>query len=148
MKLIEAGTRVTRGYYFGAKGWQLLPVERDGELLPGGAGEKYLRVSLAGAIAIAPLMGAAFLVFLPFIGVYLFAVAVTRPIAMLFQRSTTELAATVAPVMVPGRTHLTGQPAEEAEQAKPGEAAAAEGAPAHDPALEALQQEIEAKRKG
>ncbi|HUK65582.1 MAG TPA: hypothetical protein VLV17_02055, partial [Anaeromyxobacteraceae bacterium] len=105
--------------------------------LPGGRTEKWLRVPTLGAVAIAPLMGAAFLMFLPFIGIYLTVVAVTRPVGLLFQRSASGVAATMAPTLVPGEAHLTG----EATQ-KDGE----KGEQAKDEHLDALAKEIEEKR--
>jgi hypothetical protein len=73
--------------------------------------------------------------FMPAIGFYLTAKAVTRPVVMAFRRSTTELAATMSPGLVPGEAHLTG---------KKGEAEA--GAAAESRELDALQAEIDAKR--
>jgi hypothetical protein len=135
--MIEAGTRVMRGHYFNARTWTLTPVARDGEALPGEGGEKYLRIPLLLAFGIAPLMGAAFLMFLPVIGFYLTARAVVRPVVGIFQKSATEVAATMAPTWVPGEAHLTGEPA--AKDAARGEAP-------QDAALEGLKKEIDEKR--
>lgn len=137
MEMIEAGARVKKGYYFSGRGWVLQPVARDGEVLPGQRGEKWLRVPFLGAVVIAPLMGAAFLMFLPFIGVYLTAMALSRPVVLLFQRSAHGVAATMAPTMVPGEAHLAGEPT------KPG---AEKAEPAKDEHLDALKDEIEEKR--
>jgi hypothetical protein len=112
MTMIEAGTRVKKGYYFSAKSWFLQPMPRDGEALPGTSGEKYLHVPLLLAFVVAPLMGAAFLMFLPFIGFYLALHAAVRPVVRLFTRSATELASTMQPGWQPGEAHLTGQRAE------------------------------------
>ena len=138
MTMIEAGTRVKKGYYFNAQTWCLQPVPSDGEALPGAATERYLRVPLLLAFVVAPLMGAAFLVFLPFIGFYLAIHALVRPVARLFTRSATELAATMQPGWQPGEAHLTGQRGQ-------GEAAEDKGPPAEGE-LAALEKEIEAKR--
>ena len=107
-----AGTSASSGYWFGTRSWTLHPVSTDGELLPGGEGETYVRVPLLLALAVAPLMGAAFLVFLPFIGFYLVMHAALRPALQLFHSSATEIAATVHPGWTPGEAHLTGAPAE------------------------------------
>jgi hypothetical protein len=136
--MIEAGTRVKKGYYFSGRGWQLHPVQRDGEILPGERAEKWLRVPFVGAVVIAPLMGAAFLMFLPFVGVYLTVLALTRPAVLLFQRSASGVAATMAPTLVPGEAHLAGERAEKK--------ASDANAPADDGHLEALKKEIEEKR--
>jgi hypothetical protein len=138
MTMIEAGTRVKKGYYFSARTWMLQPMERDGEPLPGKFGEKYLAIPLLLAFVLAPMMGAAFLMFLPVIGFYLALHALTRPVARLFTRSATEIAATMQPGWQPGEAHLTGKRTEDAGEGKE-HAAQAE--------LEQLQKEIEGKRQ-
>ncbi len=137
MKTIEAGTRVSRGYYFSANTWTLTPVAADGECLPGHGGEKYVPVPLPVAFAVAPLMGALFLMFLPVIGFYLTARAAVRQVVRLFHHSATEVAATVAPAWAPGQAHLAGTSPQQAK-----------GMPAADAdaRLDRLQQEIDAKR--
>lgn len=137
MTMIEAGARVARGYYFSGQSWTLRPMHRDGEALPGAPGEKYLRVPLPLAFALAPLMGAAFLVFLPLIGFYLAGHAAVRPVARMFTSSATEIAATVQGDWQPGAAHLTGHPAPRHE----GEAAGAVEDPLAD-----LEREIAALR--
>ena len=137
MTMIEAGTRVARGYYFSGQSWTLRPMHRDGDPLPGRPGERYLRVPLPLAFALAPLMGAAFLVFLPVIGFYLAGHAAIRPVARIFTSSATEIAATVQGEWQPGEAHLTGRRAHRHE----GEEARA----AHDP-LADLEREIAALR--
>jgi hypothetical protein len=109
MTTIEAGSAVNRGYYFDARTWSLHPVERDGEALPGGHASRWIRLPLWAAVAVAPLMGALFLVFLPLIGFVLVAQASVRPIAAIFTRSATEVAATLQPGWEPGEAHLTGK---------------------------------------
>ena len=118
MTTIEAGTQVKKGYYFNVKSWTLEPMANDGTALPGAKGEKYFHVPLLLAFAVAPIMGAAFLMFLPFIGFYLALSAVLRPATRLFTSSATELAATMSPGWAPGVAHLAGK----APEAKEGEA--------------------------
>jgi hypothetical protein len=121
MTKLSAGTKASRGYYFNTKTWTLHPVSVDGETLPGAANETYLRIPLLLAFTVAPLMGAAFLMFLPFIGFYLALHAAFRPVARLFRRSATEIAATMSPGWTPGEAHLTGEPGDGkgVEQAPP-----------------------------
>ena len=139
MTMIEAGTRVKKGYYFSARTWTLQPMERDGEPLPGKSGEKYLAIPLLLAFVLAPMMGAAFLMFLPVIGFYLALHALTRPVARLFTRSATEIAATMQPGWQPGEAHLTGK--RTSEDAGEGKEHAAQAE------LEQLQKDIEHKRQ-
>ncbi|MFL5271518.1 MAG: hypothetical protein ACJ79E_05605, partial [Anaeromyxobacteraceae bacterium] len=103
------------------------------------ANEKYLRIPLLLAFALAPLMGAAFLVFLPFIGFYLALQAAFRLAARLFHRSATEVAATMSPGWAPGEAHLTGGRPE-------GEGVEEKGPPAGSEELEKIEREVEARR--
>jgi hypothetical protein len=141
MTKLNAGTRVKKGYYFSMKQWALHPMPGDGEALPGEAGETYFHVPLLLAFAVAPLMGAAFLMFLPFIGFYLAFAAALKPVARLFHRSAAELAATVAPTWAPGEAHLTGQRTE-------AEGVEEKGPPAAGNELKELEAEIEKRRSG
>jgi len=134
MTMIAAGTQVRKGYYFSMKSWTLHPVPADGAALPGTAGEEYLRVPLLVAFAVAPVMGAAFLMFLPFIGFYLAGTAAVRPVAGVFGRSASELAATVQPGWAPGEAHLAGRRGEMGGDA------------ARDARLDRLEREIAARR--
>jgi len=146
MTRLDGGTRVKKGYYFEMRTWELQPIACDGEPLPGTAGRIYFHVPLLLVLVIAPLMGAAFVLFLPCIGFYLVLQAAFRPLARLFHRSATEVAATVQPGWQPGEAHLTGRRgasvdelAEMTERAEAGEAAGDD--------LAALEREIAAKRR-
>lgn len=140
MTTIDAGTRVRKGYYFSAKSWTLHPMPRDGEALPGEVGERYVHVPLLVAFVLAPIMGAAFLMFLPFVGFYLAISAVLRPVTRGFRRSAEEVAATMTPGWAPGEAHLTGKRAE-------GEAVEEKGPPAED-ALSEVEREVAKRREG
>jgi len=140
MTMIDAGTRVRKGYYFSAKSWTLHPMPLDGEALPGEAGEKYLHVPLLLAFVVAPVMGAAFLMFLPFVGFYLAISASLRPVTRGFRRSAEEVAATMAPGWAPGEAHLTGKRAE-------GAGVEEKGPPAED-MLSAVEREVAKRRDG
>lgn len=142
MARLNGGTRVKKGYYFHMRRWALHAVPRDGEALPGAATEGYFHAPLPVVLTIAPLMGAAFLVFLPFIGFYLVGQAAVRPVARVFRRSATEVAATVRPGWQPGEAHLTGR---RAEGEHDGEEARKEAPPGE---LSELEREIAAKRRG
>lgn len=137
MTTIEAGNRVKKGYYFSAKSWTLQPMPKDGEALPGAPGERYVHVPLLLAFVVAPLMGAAFLMFLPFVGFYLALSAAVRPVVKLFRSSAEEVAASLQPGWAPGEAHLTGRRAE--GDAEP-------SAPAPNAQLDTLSKEIGARR--
>ncbi len=141
MKTLNAQTPVKNGYYFSLKTWTIQPVAKDGELLAGEADEKFLAIPLPLAVAAAPLLGAVFLMFMPFIGFYLVAMAAVRPITNLFQKTTTELAATMSPGLVPGEAYLTGKAGEK-------EVAKVAGAASEERELDELGKKIEEKRRG
>ena len=101
---------VPSGYYFNASRWAIEPVAEDGAALPAGPG-CWLRLPTAVALLATPVLGLAFLVFLPFIGFALTAQAAIAPVARLFQGATEGLAATFSPSYAVGASHLTGQDA-------------------------------------
>jgi len=143
MTKLQGGTAVRQGYYFHVQEWSLHPVARDGERLPGEASASYVHTPVLLALVVAPLMGAAFLVFLPFIGFYLFLGAALRPVRRFFGHSARELAATVQPGWQPGEAHLTGKRGEEQarEATKPG------GEQKGTDELSGLERDIEARRR-
>ena len=133
------GTAVRSGYYWNLGKWEVTPVERDGGHLPGGRGDRFLRIPMVLVLALLPMLGGLFVVFLPVIGFVLAFYAAVRPVVGLFKRSARDLAATVTPGWAPGEAHLTG---------KRGEKGSSEpaGPPRADERLEKLSREIEAKR--
>ena len=138
MKAIHGGSAVPGGYYLSKSNWEIFPIARDGDRLPGPASEHYVKVPTAAAFTVLPVLGGLMVVFLPFIGLYLTAKAALSPVGKLFHRSAKDLAATVTPGWAPGAAHMTG---------KATDAKAAEAGEAGDPALEKLAREVEEKRK-
>jgi len=138
MKTINGGSAVPGGYYLSKSNWEMFPIARDGERLPGKPSEHYVKVPTAAALMLLPVLGGLMVVFLPFIGLYLTAKAVATPVTNVFHRSAKDLAATVTPGWAPGAAHFTGKATEEkaAEETKAGVAK-----------LEELAKEVEEKRK-
>jgi hypothetical protein len=122
----ESGTAVLSGYYLNASRWSIAPVGHDGERLPSGGG-RWMRIPTAAALAAVPVLGAAFLMFLPLIGFLVTLHAIASLIVRAVHGSATELAATVSPGFVPGEAYFTGKPGEEKKDGKaPGAAPSAE----------------------
>jgi hypothetical protein len=138
MATMTGGMQVRNGYYWNMGKWEVIPVARDGEVLPGARSDKFLRIPLIAVFAILPVMGGLFVVFLPFIGFALAIYAAVKPLVALFHRSAQDLAATVTPGWQPGEAHFTGKRADESREEK--------GPPAKDGVLEELEREIESKR--
>jgi hypothetical protein len=135
---LRSGTAVKRGYYLDLAGWTVQPISRDGDRLPEGKGT-WTPIPTAAALALVPLMGALFLVFLPFIGFALTLRALAKPLIGVLHASATGLAAAVSPGWQPGEMHFTGK-----REARSG--VDAQGPPADD-RLGALAREIEAVRR-
>jgi hypothetical protein len=73
---LNGGSRVKAGFYFNKANWEIVTVSgKQGGLLPGDAKADYLRVPAVAMLAGAPVLGAAFVVFLPVIGFALLAKA-------------------------------------------------------------------------
>ena len=138
MKTISGGSAVPGGYYLSKSNWEIFPIEKDGQKLPGAPSEHYVKLSTALALLVMPVLGGLMVVFLPFIGLYLTVQAALRPVVGMFQRSAQDLAATVTPGWQPGAAHFTGKRSEEK---------AAEEAPAQEAKLEELAKEIDSKRR-
>jgi len=113
MKTTSGGSAVKSGYYLSRASWEIVPVRHDGERLPGGAADHYVKLPLAAVFTVMPVLGGLMVVFLPFIGLALVAKQVAKPLAGLFHRSAQDLAATVTPGWAPGAAHFTGKSSEE-----------------------------------
>ncbi|HZZ83275.1 MAG TPA: hypothetical protein VFE30_01965 [Anaeromyxobacteraceae bacterium] len=142
MTKLSGGSQVKSGYYWHLNQWSLEPVRQDGQALPGSASDEYLKVNTAAALLLAPLMGAAFVMFMPFIGIYLAVNAAVQPVLGIFKRQASELAATVTPGWQPGEAHFTGKRAETRSEEK-GPTTEEAG----QEALEKLAREIASKRQ-
>jgi len=138
MTTISGGTAVPGGYYLSKSNWEIFPIARDGERLPGKPSEHYVKVNTAAALMLMPVLGGLMVVFLPFIGLYLTAKTAIGGVTGVFHRSAKNLAATVTPGWAPGAAHMTGKATDEK---------ASDEAKVADPKIEALAKEVEEKRK-
>jgi hypothetical protein len=135
----ESGSAVLSGYYFNPAGWHVEPIAIDGDRLPSGHGG-WMRVPTAAALLLVPVLGAAFLIFLPLIGFVVALQALAAPVLKAFRGSATDLAATMSPGWQPGEAHFTGKRPEGGGREEKGPAASGD-------ALEALAAEIERIRR-
>lgn len=139
MTNFKGGTAVKNGYYLNLSRWAIHPVPKDGERLPEGKGE-WTAIPTVAALALTPVLGAVFLMFLPLIGFVLFLHAMAAPLIRTFRTSATDLAATVSPGWQPGEAHFTGKSPESAGVEE-------KGPIAQDERLDALEREIEQRRR-
>jgi hypothetical protein len=73
---LNGGSKVPAGFYFNKKNWEIVTVSgKKGGVLPGDAKADYLKIPAVAMLAGAPVLGAAFVVFLPVIGFALLATA-------------------------------------------------------------------------
>ena len=90
MRYEIGGTKVKEGFYWGMKSWDVQVIERGGGKLPGGDERRYVRIPALAMLLLGPIMGAMFAMFLPFIGLAMFADhagrAIGRKTARLFGR--------------------------------------------------------------
>jgi hypothetical protein len=148
LAMIEAGTKVKKGYYFAAKAWSLTPVSSDGEVLGGEPGERYLRVPLIAVIVLAPVMGGLFVLSLPVIGVYVTLRAAAGALARVTGHAAKEVAATIVPGVGIGHAYLTGQDAKHANGGDEPPSGTEPPRPAgEDVHLDELEREISARRE-
>jgi len=138
MKTINGGSAVQGGYYISKSAWEIFPIARDGEKLPGPASEHYVKVNTATALLVMPVLGGLMVVFLPFIGLFLTAKTAVAGVTGLFNRSAKDLGATITPGWAPGAAYMTGKATDKK---------AAEGEKVADPKIEQLAKEVEEKRR-
>jgi hypothetical protein len=61
----EPGAFVPSGTYWNMKAWELLQISESGDYLPAGEGVTYYRVPVLLVLALGPVAGLAFILFLP-----------------------------------------------------------------------------------
>jgi len=71
MTKYTGGETVKAGFYWNAKAWGAEVVPAGGGMLPGEGGTIYHRIGWPVLLVAAPVMGGAFAMFLPFIGIAL-----------------------------------------------------------------------------
>jgi hypothetical protein len=72
----NGGSKVPAGFYFNKANWEIVTISgKKGGLLPGNAGTDYFKVPAGAMLVAAPVLGAAFVIFLPVIGFGLLATA-------------------------------------------------------------------------
>ena len=65
MRTYDVGATVKKGYYLNRKSFELLTIEQDGGELKGAVGSRFVRVPWPLLLVLAPVVGGAFVFFLP-----------------------------------------------------------------------------------
>jgi hypothetical protein len=76
------GHAVKAGFYWNLKKWEMVTLSGIGGTLPGGAGDRYLKVPIIAFLFIAPVMGGLYAFFLPFIGFAMLAAFLGRKVGV------------------------------------------------------------------
>jgi len=134
MATFTGNSSVNSGYYLSTKTFAIEVIGNDGGTLPGTSDVKYIAVPFPLLFAVVPVIGLAFLMFLPAIGFALFGKAVAMRLTGSVAEGATSLAANIAPDLATGAAYMTGHKDEEKAADKVG------------PELEKLEKEIEEKR--
>ena len=132
----NGGDTVKAGFYFNIEAWTVMTLSGEGGTLPGATTEQYLRVGTPLLFVLAPLMGAVYAMFLPFIGIAMVLKYVGGLVVDMVRDAAHAVFAATTPAWRPGVANLSGDD----ERKKDVEAPA--GTP-HDN-LEALEKDIDA----
>jgi hypothetical protein len=91
----RGGDTVRFGFYWNRREWEARIVPKEGGTLPGAPEVTYLRLPLVAVLVLAPLMGAAYAMFLPFIGFAMVAMYLAGLLKRTFTRTPPAAEATV-----------------------------------------------------
>src|SRR6266540_1377177 len=117
MARYTGGAKVGSGYYWNTSNWEVETIPPEGGRLKAMDSAKYVKVPFLALFLIVPLLGALFLMFLPFIGFALFAYAIAKKVTGSVKQSANELASTIQPgQFAAGEAYFTGKPGEEKKE--------------------------------
>jgi hypothetical protein len=134
MTTYDGNSNVKSGYYFSTSTLGVEVIAEDGGRLPGASSTRYVSVPFPLLFLIIPVVGLAFLMFLPFIGFALLGVAMAKGVTGRLQERAGAFAATVAPPQATGAAYLGGREGEEKNEQVA-------------PEIEALEKEVADRRK-
>ena len=138
----QGGDHVKAGFYFNLDSWQVRTISgKAGGTLEGSSETRYLRVPVLGMLLLAPLMGALFAMFLPFIGIALVAQYAAVKVARGVRQLAHQMVVALGPSWQPSAAHLTGAPDARPRDQKAPKAPADESQVA-EARLDALEREI------
>ena len=140
----DGGTAVKNGFYWNLAKWEMHIVPKQGGVLPGGSADRYLRVPVLALLVVAPIMGALYAFFLPFIGFALVAGFAGRKLTSAAKAGVSHMRATVSPQWSPGQAYLAGKGTAKDAGTKGASPDVKAGA---DHPLDAVEREINEQRK-
>jgi hypothetical protein len=111
------GTKVNYGFYWSVEAWDMAMIPAEGGLLPGGTDRRYFRVPTFLFLLMAPVMGALYVVFLPFAGFALLLGHLGKAVKTLATDAFMHVAVAVSPQWAPGEAYLAARKREKAARA-------------------------------
>jgi len=112
------GTKVNYGFYWSAAAWDMAMIPTEGGLLPGATDRRYLRIPTFLFLLMAPIMGALYVVFLPFAGFALLLGHLGKAVSRLATDAFMHIAVAVSPQWAPGEAYLAARTREKAAKAE------------------------------
>jgi hypothetical protein len=100
------GTAAKNGFYWNLGKWEMTMVPKQGGILPGGVSDRYLKVPVVALLVLAPLMGAAYAMFLPFIGFAMLFTFLGKKALAMGRSGAVDVVATMSPDWRPGEAYL------------------------------------------
>jgi hypothetical protein len=134
MTTYNGNSKVKSGYYLSTNSFAVEVIGEEGGTLPGAVTTRYISVPFPLLFAVIPVVGLAFLMFLPFIGIFMVAYAVIQRVTGHVSKGADALAATVAPPHATGAAYLGGHEGEKKNEQV-------------SPEVEQLEKEVAEKRK-
>jgi hypothetical protein len=103
------GTSAKSGFYWNLGEWEMTMIPKQGGLLPGDAGDKYLKVPVVALLVLAPVMGAGYALFLPCVGFALLFSFLGKKAYAAALVGVSGVAATMGSEWRPGEAYLAGK---------------------------------------
>lgn len=138
----HGGEQVEAGFYLNLDTWEVATLSGEGGTLPGGRDARFQRVPTLALLVFAPLMGALYAIFLPFIGIAMVLQYLAGRAWRFGREAAHAVVAALAPSWHPVTAHFSGTPD---ERGKGTGAAAPDGETADR--LASLEREIAEREK-
>ncbi len=105
----NGGSQVQTGFYWNPKAWEMAMIPAGGGTLPGSPDQSFHRIPTVLFLVLAPIMGAGYVFFLPFVGFVLVANWAARRATVLAKDLFMHIAVAVSPQWAPGEAYLAGR---------------------------------------
>jgi hypothetical protein len=113
----NGGTKVNFGFYWSMQAWDMAMIPAEGGVLPGGDDRRYMRIPTVLFLLMAPMMGALYVVFLPFVGFALLFSHLAKALKTMATDAFMHIAVAVSPQWAPGEAYLAARKREKAAKA-------------------------------